>query len=151
LSLGDVTLSGTTLVASALIAIVGFQLVIFDSVSTVYASSVGLRPRRGTARWLAHVFRLERGLLTGVALMLGGLVLGAVSMWRWSRVDWGDLEPVEQLRIAVPAGLSFTLGVMVFFASLLLSSIGLDERLTFTRSTPRPEPLADNPSAGADC
>jgi hypothetical protein len=149
-SIGDVTLSGTTLVASALIAIVGFQLVIFDTVSTVYASSVGLRPRRGAARWLAHAFRLERGLLTGLALMLGGVALGAVSVWRWSRVDWGDLEPVEQLRIAVPAGLSFTLGVMVFFASLLLSSIGLDERLTFTRSTPRVEPVSDDLSVGTD-
>jgi hypothetical protein len=134
-SIGSVTLSGTTLVGSALLAIVGFQLVIFDTVSTLYSSSVGLRPRRGPARWLRHAFRLERGLMCGTVLMAAGLVLGAVSVWRWSRVDWGDLEPVEQLRIAVPAGLSFTLGAMVFFASLLLSSIGLDERLTFTRSS----------------
>jgi hypothetical protein len=135
ITVGGVTLSGTTLVGAAMSAIVGFQLVIFDTVSTVYTSSIGLRPRRGPARWLHHVFRLERGLLTGAALMAAGLVLGAVSVWRWARVDWGDLEPVEQLRIAVPAGLSFTLGAMVFFASLLLSSIGLDERLTFTRAT----------------
>lgn len=134
-SIGSVTLSGTTLVGSALLAIVGFQLVVFDTVSTLYASSVGLRPRRGPARWLQHVFRLERGLISGLVLMAAGVVLGAVSFWRWSRVDWGDLEPVEQLRIAVPAGLSFTLGAMVFFASLLLSSIGLDERLTFTRAS----------------
>jgi hypothetical protein len=134
-AIGNLTLSGTTLVGSALIAIVGFQLVIFDSVSTVYASSVGLSPRRGPARQLGRWFRLERGLIAGLVMMAAGLVLGAVSFWRWARVDWGDLEPVEQLRIAVPAGLSFTLGAMVFFASLLLSSIGLDHRLTFTRTS----------------
>jgi hypothetical protein len=38
----------------------------------------------------------------------------------------------------------------VFFASLLLSSIGLDERLTFTRSTPRSEPVPDELHVGTD-
>ncbi len=131
--IGDVRLSGTTLVGASMITIVGLQLVLFDMVGTVHAVNAGLRPSRPRLVRFGGRFRLERGLLIGLALCLSGLVLAAVSVWRWSDVGWGDLELVEQLRIAVPAGLFFTVGLMVAFASLLLSTLGLDSRLEFTR------------------
>ena len=129
--LGSVRFSGTTLVAAAMTTIVGFQLVMFDTISTVFAVARGLAPPRSRLDSLGATFRLERGLLAGCVLMAGGLALGAVSLWRWSNANWGDLQTVEQLRIAVPAGLSFILGVSVFFFSLLLSAIGMDKRLAF--------------------
>lgn len=128
---GSVRFSGTSLVGLSMMAMVGFQLVMFDVISTVFAVTRGLSPRRSRLDSLGATFRLERGLLVGALLMVGGLTLGALSLWRWSRADWGDLQAVEQLRIAVPAGLSFTLGVSVSFCSLLLSSIGMDKRLSF--------------------
>jgi hypothetical protein len=141
LAMGDVTLggtggptfSGTTLVGAATMVLVGFQLVTFDLISTMVAVNGGLRPPRRVFSGIAERFRLERGLALGAVLMMIGVSLGLVSLWRWSGADWGDLEPVEQLRVAVPAGLFTTLGVSVVFTSLLLSAIGLDRRFAFTR------------------
>jgi hypothetical protein len=97
---------------------------------------LGLAPPRARLDRLGGRFRLERGLLAGTVLALLGVALGVLSLWRWEREGWGDLDPVEQLRVAVPAGLFFTLGAMTCFASLLLSSIGMDKRLTFTHAAP---------------
>ena len=131
--IGSVRFSGTTLVAAAMTVMIGFQLVLFDMVSTAFAAAVGLGPPRARAESIAARFRLERGLVLGGLLAVAGVTLGIVSVVRWSSAGWGDLKPVEQLRIAVPAGLFSTLGASVFFGSLLLSSIGVDRRLSFAQ------------------
>jgi glycosyltransferase involved in cell wall biosynthesis len=132
--LGSVRFSGTSLVGASMVAMVGFQLVMFDVISRVFAINHGYAPRRARIDSIGGRFRLERGLLVGVLLSLLGIVLGLLAVFRWSQAGWGDMQPVEQLRIAVPAGLCLTLGVSVVFSSLLLSSIGMDKRLLFAQS-----------------
>jgi hypothetical protein len=131
--IGSVRFSGTSLVGASMLAMVGFQLVMFDVISRVFAVTHGLSPKRARIDAIGGRFRLERGLMVGALLSLLGLGLGLLAVFRWSQAGWGDLQPVEQLRIAVPAGLCLMLGVSVIFSSLLLSSIGMDKRLMFAQ------------------
>ena len=130
---GSVRFSGTSLVGASMLAMVGFQLVMFDVISRVFAVTHGLSPKRARIDSIGGRFRLERGLLVGALLSLLGVVLGLLAVFRWSQAGWGDMQPVEQLRVAVPAGLCLMLGVSVIFSSLLLSSIGMDKRLMFAQ------------------
>ena len=132
-TLGSVRFSGTSLVGASMLAMVGFQLVMFDVISRVFAVTHGLSPKRARIDSIGGRFRLERGLLVGALLSLLGVVLGLLAVFRWSQAGWGDMQPVEQLRVAVPAGLCLMLGVSVIFSSLLLSSIGMDKRLMFAQ------------------
>lgn len=132
-SIGSTRFSGTSLVGAAMLAMVGFQLVMFDIISRVFAVTHGLSPRRAKIDSIGGRFRLERGLFLGAALSLVGVGLGLLAVFRWSQAGWGDMDQTDQLRIAVPAGLSLMLGVSVVFSSLLLSSIGMDKRLMFAQ------------------
>jgi hypothetical protein len=70
-------------------------------------------------------YRLEHGLALGGAIMLAGLVIGAVIVVRW--IDRG-LGALSEERLAIVAAELLIVGIQVFFASFLLSILGLRRR-----------------------
>ncbi|HEY4812067.1 MAG TPA: glycosyltransferase family 2 protein [Solirubrobacteraceae bacterium] len=67
-------------------------------------------------------FRLEHGLLLGGAIMLVGVVLGAVILVSWIGHGFGSLS---YERLAVIAASVLIVGIQIFFSSFLLSILGL--------------------------
>jgi hypothetical protein len=67
-------------------------------------------------------FRLEHGLLAGGAIILAGVVIGAVIVGTWIGRGFGELS---ETRLAILAATFITVGVQVFFSSFLLSILGL--------------------------
>jgi glycosyltransferase involved in cell wall biosynthesis len=67
-------------------------------------------------------FRLEHGLLLGGAIMLVGVVLGAVILVSWISHGFGSLS---YERLAVIAASVLIVGIQIFFSSFLLSILGL--------------------------
>ena len=67
-------------------------------------------------------FKLEHGLLFGGALILAGLVGGAVIIGKWLAEGAGTLGQGE---VALVAATGFVVGVQIFFTSFLLSILGL--------------------------
>lgn len=122
-SIGGVTLSVGTLIYGAAFVVIGLQALMFGRFATVYATQSGLAPP--SSKTDDEDFRLERGILTGVILGLIGLALAAASLWKWSRADFGDVDPVQQVRIIVPAALGLILGSSVVLGSFFLSILQL--------------------------
>ena len=110
-----------TLIGGSLLLIVGTQLFGFGLCGRAYAvNHLGDRDP-----WLernVERFRLEQGLILGLALMSAGIVLGGVVVSHWIARGMGRLS---QEQVTILAATLVIVGVQVFFTSFLLSIIGL--------------------------
>jgi glycosyltransferase involved in cell wall biosynthesis len=112
------------LIAGALLAIVGTQVVALGICAHAYATYFMGEQDRWFDRMRAR-YKLEHGLLVGGAITFAGLVIGT-----WILIDWitrGFGELAEE-RLAVLAATLIIVGIQVFFSSFLLSILGLRRR-----------------------
>jgi hypothetical protein len=131
--IGSVQFNVGTLVVACMTVIVGFQLVAFAFFTKVFAIAEGLLPDDPKLTRVFKVFTLEKGLVFGLLVLLGGIFLLAQSVWIWRRVDFGILSPEENLRRLIPAVTLVVLGVQIIFSSFFMSTLGLK---TATRKPP---------------
>jgi glycosyltransferase involved in cell wall biosynthesis len=110
-----------TLIAGALLLIVGVQVLSLGLCAHAYgAYYLGERDR-----WFGAFrarFRLEHGLLLGAAIGFAGAVTGTIVVIHWIVRGFG---PLAEERLALVAATLVIIGVQVFFASFLLSILGL--------------------------
>jgi len=139
LSLHDVQLGGVilnvgTLMVACMTVIVGFQLVAFAFFTKVFAIAEGLLPDDPALARVFKRFTLEKGLVIGLLVLLGGLVLLARSVWIWQQAHYGMLPSMEEnLRRLIPATTLVVLGIQTIFSSFFMSALGLK---TATRKPP---------------
>jgi glycosyltransferase involved in cell wall biosynthesis len=112
------------LIAGALLAIVGAQIVALGICAHAYATYFMGEEDRWFDRMRAR-YRLEHGLLVGGAITLAGLVMGT-----WIVIDWitRGFGALSEERLAVLAATLIIVGIQVFFSSFLLSILGLRRR-----------------------
>lgn len=110
-----------TMIAGALLMIVGSQVISLGLAARAYGVYIlgeqdpwfeRLRPR----------LKLEHGLLAGAAVTLVGIVLSALIFARWGEGGFGALS---EARLAILAATLVIVGIQIFFASFLLSILGL--------------------------
>ncbi len=110
-----------TLIAGSLLIIVGVQVVALGVCAQTYGIYyLGERDRRFEA--LRRRLRLEHGLAVGTLIFVAGAVVGATVIVHWIEIGFGALG---EERLALVAATLVIVGVQVFFASFLLSIIGL--------------------------
>jgi glycosyltransferase involved in cell wall biosynthesis len=126
-TIGPVTLDVAALVYSAALTMIGAIALGFALFTKVYAATAGFLPRDHRLDNLATRFGLEKGLFSGFLLIVAGAVAAVMSFWRWRAEGFGDLDPIRQLRIVVPAALGLTLGLWVVLSSFFLSILGMDD------------------------
>jgi glycosyltransferase involved in cell wall biosynthesis len=124
-----VVLDVSALVYAAAMAIVGAQALTFGIFVKIYAVSRGLLPADDRLDRFGERFGLERGILVGALLIVGGIAAALLSFWRWRAQGWGDLDPSEQLRIVVPAALGVIFGAWAVLGSFVLSILGMDKQV----------------------
>ena len=110
-----------TLIGGSLLVIVGAQLFGFGLCGRAYA----VHQFGDSDGWLERVgsrFRLEYGLMLGLALMATGLAVGGVIIARWVSHGLGSLS---EERVTILAATLLIVGIQVFFTSFLLSIVGL--------------------------
>ncbi len=112
------------LIAGALLAIVGTQVVALGICAHAYATYFMGDVDRWFDRMRAR-YRLEHGLLLGGWLILAGVVVGAAIVLDWIRHGFGVLADEN---LAVLAATLIIVGIQVFFSSFLLSILGLRRR-----------------------
>ena len=77
------------------------------------------------AKWSA-----ERGLLSGVALFIVGVLIGIVQVIRWGSLDFGPQDAAEVVRIAIPSALGIILGFQTIFMSFFSGVLTIPRRET---------------------
>jgi glycosyltransferase involved in cell wall biosynthesis len=112
------------LIGGALLAIVGTQVVALGICAHAYGTYFMGERDRWFDRMRAR-YKLEHGLLLGGALLLAGLIVGAVIVIDWIQRGFGVLS---EERLAVLAATLIIVGIQIFFSSFLLSILGLRRR-----------------------
>ncbi|HZE97471.1 MAG TPA: glycosyltransferase family 2 protein [Planctomycetota bacterium] len=125
---GSVELDVHTLLACSLLAVVGFQTLVFGIFTKTFAVSQGIHPPHPWLTRFNQWTSLERGLLTGLFLVVAGLgwLIWAVVAWR--NTGFGALEPRAMMRLMIPAATVFSLGFQTVFSSFFLSVLSINTR-----------------------
>src|SRR3954454_1655083 len=113
-----------TMVAGAMLMIVGTQVLALGLCAHAY----GMYFMNERDPWFDRMrarFRLEHGLMFGGAILVAGLVIGAVIGITWINRGFGQLSDE---RMAVLAATLVIVGIQIFFSSFLLSILGLRRR-----------------------
>ncbi len=113
-----------TLIAGELMAVVGVQIVALGLCAHAYGTYFMGEKDPWFDRMRAR-FRLEHGLMIGGAIVLAGVVAGAVIVGIWIQRGFGALS---EERLAATAAALVIIGLQIFFSSFLLSILGLRRR-----------------------
>jgi glycosyltransferase involved in cell wall biosynthesis len=109
------------LIAGALLAIVGTQVVALGICAHTYATYF-MGERDAWFDRMRKRYTLEHGLLLGGLLIIAGLVLGVVIVINWINHGFGRLS---EENVAVLAATLIIVGIQIFFSSFLISILGL--------------------------
>jgi glycosyltransferase involved in cell wall biosynthesis len=112
------------LIAGALLAIVGTQVVALGVCAHAYATYFMGERDRWFDRMRAR-YKLEHGLMLGGGITLAGVVIGAIIAIDWINNGFGRLS---EENFAVLAATLIIVGIQIFFSSFLLSILGLRRR-----------------------
>jgi glycosyltransferase involved in cell wall biosynthesis len=112
------------MIGGSMLTIVGTQILALGLCARAYAVYV-LGERDAWFERLQPRFRLERGLLAGGAIAVAGLAVGGVIVGKWIASGAGALS---ESKLALLAVTLIIVGVQIFFASFLLSILGLRRR-----------------------
>jgi len=121
LRLGPFGLDIHSMLYASAAALLGLQLCLFALFARVSAQAAGLLAvHAGLQRFLAAL-TLERGLLLGLGVALGGFIWSAAAFWQWRATGFGALDPRVVMRDTIPAASMMVGGMEIVLASFLLS------------------------------
>jgi hypothetical protein len=130
--IGDVTFDVDTLVAASAMVVIGFQAVLFWLFTQVYAGAEGFLPHEPNVQRLLAKLSLERGLVTGAAIGVAGLVGLIFSLTYWHANKFGQLNYDHALRLMIPSATALILSCQLILGTFFLSILGIKQ----TRHTP---------------
>jgi glycosyltransferase involved in cell wall biosynthesis len=117
-----------TLLVSGLLAVLGFNLVVFAMCAKVFGITEGFLPPDPRIDAFFRRVRLEHGLIAGGAAFVSGIALIAVAFAAWWRSGFGDLDYPRTMRFVVPGTVLAALGFQAVLASFLVSLLGMGRR-----------------------
>ncbi len=123
LVLGGVRLDIHTLIAAALMVIVGYQAMFAGAAMRLFALQAQIGPPSGFLQRSARYFSLERGVIAGALVTLAGVACIAVPTLIWVRHGFGDLNPEQTLRPMIVGSVLIALGVETVLMSFVLSML----------------------------
>ena len=125
LTIRGLTFDAHTLLFASLAIMLGHQAVFFALLTKSFAVGEGLLPRDLRVVRFFEIFSLERGILLGAVLLLGGIGLLGVSVNQWRLADFGKLDYARTMRWVIP-GMTFTvLGFQTVLNSFFGSILGM--------------------------
>jgi len=137
IKLGSIGFDIHTMLYSAAMSVIGVQMVWFAVFSKVYAIQAGLLPSDARLENALRTLTLERGVVIGAVLILGGILLSISAVHSWSDAHFGALDPRGVMRTAIPSISMLLMGTEFVFASFFLGLLKLEEGY---RETERPIP-----------
>jgi len=111
-----------TLIASGLLALLGYQLIFFGIAGEVYRSRQGMK-RSGLTDFVMKKLSLELGACLGIAIFLAGFLYTASMILNWVSSGFRELPFIYQDFVAL---LLLVIGLQTFFFSFFLSMLAGD-------------------------
>ena len=126
--IGSATFGVDTLVVSGAFFVVGLQSLFFALFTKVYGEAQGLLPPDPRLTRLRRPHILEVGVLTGLVVCVSGTVGLLIAFFDWRNLGFGQLNPVNALRLVVPSATLLVAGCQILFGGLFLSVLNIESR-----------------------
>jgi len=133
LMIGPIAVKGVnfdlnTLEIASLLVQFGYQMVLLAGFVRIFAYTRGFLPSNHILSRAFSFFTLEKGLLSGLAILLAGLVLISLTLLDWATVGFGNLDPLANTRPVIAGRTLVSLGLQTLIFSLVFSYLGIDEK-----------------------
>lgn len=112
-----------SLILGGLLLLVGYQLLLSGQYFGAFGAAYGVSSRSGVTKKLISYHSLEKELLLGVLLLVGGIILGLFVLYSWSTAGFGALYEVQ---IAIIAMILSLLGIQTIFSGMFISLLLLN-------------------------
>lgn len=123
-----VSLDIHTMLFGAAAIILGVQSLSFALFARLYGVNAGFLPSSDRMVKLLTEFRLERGLLFGLALSLGGFVGAGCAFYFWGAGAFGELIPSSMMRLIIPSVTAMVVGSQIGLSAFMLSVLNIPVR-----------------------
>jgi len=111
------------------LAVVGYQGVLFWFLTKTYAQREGfVLPRSKMFSSLAQRVSVESAALVGALAFVAGLAIAVAQLVVWGAQGFGELDPTDTIRLAVPAVLFMILGAQTVMGGMFLGILAIDHR-----------------------
>jgi glycosyltransferase involved in cell wall biosynthesis len=117
-----------TLLAGAGFLIIGFQALVFGTLTKVFAVTEGILPPPIQGMGWERKLTLERGVITGLGILALGVTGAIVALGWWREVDFGDLPVSQTMRLFIPSITAAIVGCQTVLGSFFLSVLQLRRR-----------------------
>jgi hypothetical protein len=117
-----------TLMYSSSLVLIGFQFLVFYALTKIFATENGLLPKSKRYTKLFKYLNLEKGLVSGVLLLIIGFILSYKGLSIWKSAEYGILYPTNTFRLIIPAIFTILLGIQIILFSLFFSILGLKSK-----------------------
>jgi glycosyltransferase involved in cell wall biosynthesis len=123
LNFNGVVFDINTLLYSAVMIIVGFNLILFHIFTKVYA--IHSKFIKTKNNFFVNI-NTEACVLSGLCIALLGMFITIMAFKFWSGLSFGELNPEFVFRITIPASVLIVLGVQIVFAGFLLDILRIN-------------------------
>jgi glycosyltransferase involved in cell wall biosynthesis len=117
-----------TLLFMSAFAVTGLQVLMFGLFLQVAGVSIGVLPENRMSKYLLHIFDMEYGVVLGAGLMGLGIYGGVSALSQWSSVHYANLNPVETMRLAIPAVTMAIGGLEIMMFSFVMTFMQMIRR-----------------------
>jgi glycosyltransferase involved in cell wall biosynthesis len=124
-SINDVYFDINTMLYTAMLIIVGFQVLTFYFFSKIFAVRMGININTESVIKFNRYFSLEKGLCVGVLSLSVGIYLTWHALQVWNSTSFGSLNPTHSFRLVIPAVTLIVIGVQCIFNSFFFSILNL--------------------------
>lgn len=126
--LGEVTVDVHTMMLGGLWLVLGYQILWMWAFARIHGWISGLLPVKTFSPKTFDIFNLERGLILGGLLTVGGIGLLGWLAVSWTESNMGPLDVTSTMRPAIWGFVLTLLGVQTMFGSFFLSMLGMTEQ-----------------------
>ena len=120
---GAPTLGIHSLLYMAASTVLGAQLIQLALLTKWVGIVSGVVPPQRWLDKLSPYLKVENGLLAGLLLIFLGLGWSAWLTWDWSSAGFGELDPTQTMRVAIPAVTLMILGAQAAAGSLFAGAL----------------------------
>ncbi|MEJ7592117.1 MAG: glycosyltransferase family 2 protein [Planctomycetaceae bacterium] len=125
LDVAGAELSVNSSLAAAMIALVGFQLLITGTFARQFASAIGIHPQQRLLYRMERHASLEGGIVLGLIAVVVGAVWFASAFLIWRAAGYGTMTAKLTVSRVIPSLFLCMVGIQAVFGSFLVSIIQL--------------------------
>lgn len=120
ISISNITFDTQTMLYSAMILMVGIQILFFAIFTKIYGMNNNMLPVKTKFDKTLLEMKFEKLLKIGVVLFIIGIILTIVAIAKWANVSFGDLNIRETMQITIPAITLLVCGIQIIFGSFFM-------------------------------